>query len=163
MRLLRNPALYVGHLLVALIGTAILAYPLQRMFYCHAVAAMVAREGIFNTVCGVAIGFGMYRTWRWRPAVWVWIVPTIWFAFGVLVVSSSTHKQGSGGGLWYGISGLDCVNGLTSFGCRVSILFTIPFVRSVAYSTGTTLGVRAFGTPASLNGEHAVTSAFPSD
>ena len=147
MRLFRYMALHCGHLLVAVIGTAIITTSFGKLFHPRSVAGVIAREWAMSIVCAAVIGLLMYRTWRWRPAIWVWIIPAVWFAFGTLMIWPSAHRQsvlGPGGGLWYEISGSACVNGIRDMGCRTFFAFTIPFVRAMAYSIGALAGFRLF-------------------
>jgi hypothetical protein len=145
MRLLRCIALYFGHLLVAVIGTAMITTSLGKMFHPKSLAGIISKEWVLSILCATVIGLLMYRTWRWRPAVWVWIVPAVWLAFGVLMLLPSAYSHSvlvSGSGLWYQLSGSDCAHRVSQFGCRNFFLFTVPFIRSVAYSFGTLVGIR---------------------
>ena len=77
MRLLRYMALHCAHLLVAVIGTAMITTSFGKLFHPRSVAGVIAREWAMSIVCAAVIGLLMYRTWRWRPAIWVWIIGTI--------------------------------------------------------------------------------------
>src|SRR5450755_4222921 len=146
MRLLRYMALHCGHLLVAVIGTALVT-SFGKLFHPRSVTGVIATEWAMSIVCAAVIGLLMYRTWRWRPAIWVWIIPAVWFAIETFMIWPSAHRQsvlGPGGGLWYEISGSACVNGIRDRGCRAFFVFTIPFIRAVAYSIGTFAGFWLF-------------------
>ena len=154
MRLLRNIALYCGHLFVAVIGTAIITVSLGKLLHARSISGTIAKEWVLSIVCAAVVGLLMYRTWRWRPAIWAWIVPAVWFLFGFLMILPMAHRQSvlwTGGGVWYEVSGSACVNGVRDRGCMMFFLFTIPFIRSVAYSLGTVAGFGLFAGHNQLN------------
>ena len=143
MRLIRNIGLYLGHMLTALIGTAILSTPIEKMSRSTSVAGILWKELILSIVCAGLIGFLVYRTWRSRIGIWVWILPAGWLALHIL--SSLTHPHSAltqSGGLWAQIFGFDCIERLAETRCRDFFLFTVPFIRSISYSLGTLVGIR---------------------
>ena len=147
MRLFRYMALHCGHLLVAVIGTAMITRSFGKLLHPRSVGGVIAGEWAMSIVCAAVIGLLMYRMWRWRPAIWVWIIPAVWLALGTFMIWPSAHRQsvlGPGGGLWYEINGSACVNGIRDRGCRTFFGFTIPFIRAVAYSIGTIAGFWLF-------------------
>jgi len=145
MKLIRSVGLHIGHLLTALIGTAILSIPLERILPPRTIAGVISKEWIVSIVCAGTIGFLTYRTWRSEIGLWIWILPAAWFAIGVLLLRPTLRSQSAlspNHGLWYEISGLSCVGGLREIGCRVFFLQTTPFIRSAAYSIGTLIGMQ---------------------
>ena len=154
MKLLRSIGLYLGHLLTALIGTAILRFPLEKILRQRSISGVIWREWILSIVCAGLIGFLTYRTWRSKIGMWVWALPTAWFGFGVLMLLGTIHAQSAlspNHGLWYEISGQSCAAGMVEIGCRVFFLCTIPLLRSTGYSVGTLIGWRLVG-----RGSHAL-------
>jgi hypothetical protein len=73
----------------------------------------------------------MWRTWRSRVAFWTWVLPTLWFGFGVKLILAIGQ-----GPLLFQFSGEACVDGVRSIGCINWFVFSIPLVRSVFYSLG---------------------------
>jgi hypothetical protein len=122
---LRFFGLLLLNLIVAVIGTAVLEATLGRMIPAHTVLAIFWKEIAVSVVCATLIGFGMWRTWRSDAAKWTWVVPLLWFVFGLLVLG-----RGIWGPLWFG-SATNVAAEMRSF-----FLFTLPLVRAVAYCIG---------------------------
>jgi hypothetical protein len=60
------------------------------------------------------------------------------------VLSSTTQSVfAANNGVWYQFSGLGCGNGIRALECRNFFLFTVPFIRGVAYSFGAFISERA--------------------
>jgi hypothetical protein len=143
MRLIRNVGLYLGHLLNALIGTAIVTTPIWKFNHPASVAGILWQETIISICCAALIGFGVYMWRRSKIGAWIWTLPTVWFAFHALSVLSLAHSQSvlvPTGGLWPQIFGFDCTDKAAVTYCRNFFEFTVAFVRSVAYSLGTVGG-----------------------
>lgn len=150
MRALRWAGLYLGHLLTALFVTAMLTVEIGRLHRPHTALGVVQKESILSIVCAGAIGLLMYRTWKWRGALWVWVLPTLWFGVNILL----TMKRF--GGPWYYLSGLACSEGFARpSSCSEWFLATIPFIRAVAYSLGTVAGMYFFRDQPALLGTGA--------
>jgi hypothetical protein len=148
-RLARGVGWFFAHTLAALIGTAILSTPISRMSRPASVAGILWKELFISVICACLIGFLMYRTQKSKVGIWVWILPTAWFALHILSLLMSAHSQSAltqNSGLWREIWGFDCIERLTQPRCRSFFLFTVPFIRSVAYSLGIMVGIR-FVTP----------------
>lgn len=136
MKMLRNGGLFTVHLAIAVFGTTLLSLGIGKAIHPRSVTATATMAWLLTTLVGVALGFIVYRTWRWKPAVWVWVPLGLVFAL-VLVTTRSAP-----GGSWYWISGLACGQGerigCMDFGCA------LVFLSSAAYSTGSLLGARLF-------------------
>ncbi len=144
MRALRWAGLYLGHLLTALFITAMLTLEIGRLHRPRTGLGVVQKEWILSILCAGVIGLVMYRTWKWRGALWVWTLPAVWFALIALALVQR-------GGAWNHLSGLACAESLDPAICREFFLTTIPFIRAVAYSLGTLAGMYLFrGRPALL-------------
>ncbi len=129
MRVLKFSGLLLVNLVVAVIGTAILDTAFQGAISSHSVAAMVWKELFFSIVCAGFIGFGMWRTWRNSAAKWIWVLPAVWFVFGFLTIAGH-------GDVWGRLSGFGSESVLSAPDVRSFFLFTVPLVRTVAYSVG---------------------------
>jgi hypothetical protein len=146
MKLLRFAGLYLTHLLTALFITAIVTTAIERAYRPRTALGTVQREWILSIACAAAIGLLMFRTWKWRPAMWVWVLPTLWFGLNILLLMNRF------GGAWYYLSGVACAEGFARpSSCIEWLLATIPFIRTIAYSLGTLAGAYLFaGRPALL-------------
>lgn len=114
------------NVVVAVIGTAVLEATLGRIIPAHTVTAIFWKEIAVSVACATLVGFGMWRTWRSEAAKWTWVVPLLWFAFGLSVFA--------GHGIWGPLSFGSANNVAAEI--RSFFLFTIPLVRAVAYSVG---------------------------
>jgi hypothetical protein len=147
MKIFRWTGLYVGHLLTAVVVTAVITTEMERVHRPRTALGVVEREWILSIACAAVIGMLMFRTWKWRPALWVWILPGFWFGVYVLL---TINRQG---GPWYYLSGLACTEGFSRPGsCTEFFLATIPFIRTVAYSLGTLAGAYLFASESALLG-----------
>ena len=155
MSVLRKVGVFLGHLLVAWLGTAILTAPIAMAYHPASVAGVLWRELILSVFGGGLIGFGMYRTWRSKIGLWSWTLPTVLFAFHALSVwlINSQSALVPTSGLWYRMFGFNCVNQVSGMRCVPFFIFTIPLVRALAYSLGTLVGVRFAKLPASTVAE----------
>ena len=136
------------HTMVAILGTAVLDTVFGKAIHPHSLAAILWKEWILSLACGGFIGFFMWRTWRVSAAMWVWILPGLWFALRFLsaLLASQSHSALIGGGLWGQFSGAACDGGTRALGCINFLVFTIPFVRGVSYSVGALLASRVIKT-----------------
>lgn len=85
---------------------------------------------------------------RVSAAMWVWILPSLWFALRFLpaLFASQSHSALIGGRLWGQFSGAACEGGTRALGCINFFVFTIPFVRGVLYSVGALFASRVIQT-----------------
>ena len=144
LKLLRRAGIFLGHLLVALIGTAVLSTEIVKAHRPASVAGILWEEFIVSICCAGLIGFGMYRTWRSKTGAWVWTLPTAFFAFHAFSVLSLAHGQSvlaETRGVWSQIFGFNCIDQIAVTHCRDFFEFTVAFIRSVAYSLGSLVGI----------------------
>src|SRR5205807_1356761 len=96
-------------------------------------AAVLWKEWTLSLVCAVFVGFFMWRTSRTNAAMWVWVLPSLWFCLNLVLVLSASRGNSVlvGGGLWRQLSGAACADGLVALGCRKFFVVTIPFIRGV--------------------------------
>lgn len=76
---------------------------------------------------GLAAGFAITRLLPSRFAVWVWVLPFVFFCFGAMLVA---HPVGSRLNYMFGDT---CK---PAEGCFYQILFTLPFLASTGYASG---------------------------
>jgi hypothetical protein len=125
-RRLRFLGLVLLNLLIAIAGTAILDTAIWKLVPAHSLGAILYKELILSVACAGLIGFGMWRVWRSEAAKWTWVLPILWFAFGLL--TAARH------GIWGPLSVRLTAN--VAAETRGFFLFTIPLTRAVAYSVG---------------------------
>lgn len=83
-----------------------------------------------QAVAGIILGFLVERIVGSRSALWVWILPGLFFSFGALVI---VHPESS------------IVVHLLGSGCKPAqhcfdqLLFTLPFIASLGYTSGAVL------------------------
>jgi hypothetical protein len=135
MKLIRNIGLYLGHLLTAVFGTAILSTGFGRLFHPTSIMGVIWKEWILDILLAGLLGILAYRISRSKVAVWIWILPTVWLGLRLLSLVSTLGGRGQTA-LWYEVSGGDCVHGIRDMGCANFFLFAIPFIRLLAYSIG---------------------------
>ena len=135
----RVALMYIGDLLSAVIGTAVLESIIwQFLGRGSSLSAMTVRELMLSSVIAFLIGAA---GWALRPrttAMWVWTVPAALLS----TVIVAFYVRGSGGVLQAGQAHLLSYLGLDTIGVQsykrftTFFVFVIPAVRGVAYSVG---------------------------
>ena len=124
---LRFLGLLLVNVLVAVIGTAILDTGISRAIPSHTIVAVLWKEMALSIVCATLIGFGMWRTWRSEAAKWTWVIPLLWFVFGLFAFA--------GRGI-FGPLPFSSASNAGAAEMRSFFAFTIPLIRAIAYSVG---------------------------
>jgi hypothetical protein len=135
---LKKKAQATGHLLlgtvIAVFGPAIVESPLNRTLHPHSAYVIVAREWIESIVLAAALGFLVSRLWKSDMNRLAFVLPSaLWLAGFVLGINS--------GHVVARFSGSQCAKELGGPGCKDFFVFTIPFVRAVAYSAAALIAV----------------------
>ena len=94
------------------------------------------KECVVDMICATMLGFGMYRVLRTPAAKWVWVLPSVWFAFGFL-----TRR----GDVFGGLLGQRTV--LAPPDPKNFIVFTVPLFRACFYSAGAYISSRLSSVP----------------
>lgn len=144
-RPLRFFGLLILHLIVALVGTAILEHTIWKVIPSHSVMAVLWKEWTLSITIAASIGFLTRCKWQDEAAKWTWLLPALWFGLRWIVALGS-------GGAWSQLSGSGCANG-SQVECSNFFVFTIPFIRGTSYSLGVyvcSLIQRAQGPSASI-------------
>ena len=129
LRGLKFCGLVAVHIVIALLGTAILESSLHRIFRPNSIATVLWKELILSATIAFGLGFSVQRLWQNTAAKWAWVLPALWFGFGTLLTVGH-------GAIFSQITGTACENGLGDPQCRRWFLFTIPLLRTGFYSVG---------------------------
>ena len=121
---IRNTALWLLNLFVALFGTAVVETPLSRLFHPHTITDVIVRTYALSALIAFVLGFFVYRHWKPSMAKWVGLAGLCWFLFGMFL---SVGR----GSLWNQLSGTACEYRLQATGCRNYFVFTLPALRTV--------------------------------
>jgi hypothetical protein len=121
---------FLGHLgsatLAAGVMGVILSFTLPRVF----------KEPLlpFALIAGVIMGYLVNRNMRDLTARWVWIIPLVWLAYGILdstrFYSTAWSHQSRFADIWDNFFGTRC----SGSECMNEFLFTAPFLSSISYS-----------------------------
>jgi hypothetical protein len=132
---IRTWATVAVNTLIAVFGTAVAESPVAHVFRPQTGLGVIRREWITSVVVAGALGFLVQRSLKVGGGKWSWILPSVFFLLGVLLDFRSSAALGL-------FSGHDCAMDLGSIGCRDFLLFTVPFIRGLAYSAGAVLAGR---------------------
>jgi hypothetical protein len=124
------------HVLIAIIGSAIAEGAIWKIVPAHSVMGVLWKECVFDILCATILGFGMYRVLRTSAAKWVWLLPSVWFAFGFL-----TRR----GDVFAGLLGQRSVLGPPD--TKSFFAFTVPLFRACFYSAGAYISSRLSSAP----------------
>ena len=136
IRALRFLGLLLIHTVIAIVGSAIAEGAIWKMVPSHSVVGVLWKEWFFSTICATSIGFGMWRALRTSAAKWAWVLPAVWFAFGLL----ARH-----GDVWGGLFGQRSV--LVAPDTKSFYAFAVPLFRASFYSSGACASSRLSSAP----------------
>jgi|SRR5215470_10275303 len=125
-RTLRFVLFLIVHTAIAIIGTAIVEHAIWRLVPAHSIVGILWKECILSAICATAIGFGVCRIWQTSSTKWAWVLPAVWFTFGLL-----TRR----GDVWGGLFGLHS-DVLGAPDTRAFFAFTVPLLRAAFFSLG---------------------------
>jgi hypothetical protein len=151
---LRFCGLLVLNFLVSLMAPAALQSIVWGLIPAHTAATVLWKIWTLSIGLAAVIGFGMWRTWHSNAAKWTWTLPSIWLAVAVLAFigagQSSVFSPSPTSQIGSLFSGRECVYDNSAVGYRYFYLFTIPFIRGVAYSAGAFVSSRIFNRSATI-------------
>jgi len=140
-QLLRIAGAFVLNLAFAVLGPAVIessiwtALPRASSF-----TGIEAKEWFLSLTGAALLGFFISRRWRSRTAVWVWIVPALFFALGALAYSGRGKNSALvDNGFWKHFFAPDCFE---KSNCRDYFVFTVPAARAAAYSVAAWMSLR---------------------
>jgi len=140
-QLLRVAGVFILNLAAAVLGPGAIessvwtALPRASSF-----TAIEAKEWLLGLTAAALLGFFISRRWPSRSAVWVWIIPVLFFALGALAYSGRRiNSVLVDDGFWKDFFAPDCSE---KSSCRDYFVFTIPAARAVVYSVAARLSLR---------------------
>ena len=125
---------FLLNLCIALFGTAMIESSIwSQIGHARSLSEVEIRSWFLNSTIAALLGFFVCRRWRTKSAMWVWILPAAFFAFRVLLYSTSrSNSLLVGSSLPQHFFAPKCVNDTAE--CRDFLIFTISAARTVAYS-----------------------------
>jgi hypothetical protein len=131
LRILKFASFVVIHLIIAVIGTAILDTSLHRRLAtpCHSFSTIIWTECLLSIVCAIGLGFSVWRIWPNSAAKYTWVPATAWFAIGFVATLGRNEVLGRlfpfGSGASFGPAEI-----------RSFFAFSVPLIRAICYSLG---------------------------
>jgi hypothetical protein len=144
---LRKVGLYLGHVATALIGTAIIASPMWKLHRPRSVSGALWQDIVTGFVCAAFLRLIATKISRERLGVWVWVAIVPFFILHIvstLAGGSADSVLAPAHDIWARIFGFDCIDERYVGQCGNFFEFTVPLVRTVAYSLGAVIGFQAF-------------------
>jgi hypothetical protein len=129
----------IVNVVIAIFGTAIFETAVGKLFRPHSLSGWLWKEWTLSIVCAACLGLAVHRIWKTSAAKWTWVLPSFWFLIRIVPALLSTTDHSvlvADNGIWFQFFGLGCSNGFRALQCLNFFVFTIPFVRAVAYSLG---------------------------
>ncbi len=130
-RFIRAGALIVGHLLTAMLGTAILDSEIYHLFHPPTLAGSVRLEDGLSASIAFGLGYVVFYKWESRFSLWIWLIGAFWFGQQAIRAYFDPGLHGETI-FWEFVS--------PKFGGRERLenwlTYTIPLVRTVFYSAG---------------------------
>lgn len=108
-----------------------------RLYHGASSSALLMKDYMLNAAIAFALGYFVYRRWRFESAKWVWIAGFCSFAIRATIFWISQHGplnaiHGSTS-LYWEMSGVGC---LSDRSICSEMVYTFPFLRTVFYSAG---------------------------
>ena len=129
LRALKFLGSLILHLLVALIGTAMLEHALWKIVPTHSGTAVIWKESIMSILFAVLIGFGMWRMWRSTAGKWIWVPAVGWFALVGIALAGRGY-------VWGQFVGVGDGSDVRTADLMTFVAFTVPLIRTISYSVG---------------------------
>jgi hypothetical protein len=129
---------YIGHLIVAIIGTVIIETALWPILGKPSSPNGVGlKEFLMSAVISFALG-AVNSLWRQsRTAIWIWVAPVALLLFrAVLFETASQRSLVEGSDTIWIFFGIDMSKGVARMAMANYYAFIIPTVRTVGYSIG---------------------------
>ncbi len=131
---LRNVGVLLCHVLLAVIGTAIIEGPFVRVKY--PIADAVVRQDYISASAAFCLGYSIQRIWKTPSSKWMWLLGLAWVVQRAIAIILEQPMQlpSSPVSLLTYFSGIQCEADVRS--CNDWSGYTIPFIRAAFYSAG---------------------------
>jgi len=93
LRGLKFSGLLAVHIVIALLGTAVLESSLHRTIRPNSIATVLWKEWILSAAIAFGLGFSGQRLWQNTAAKWAWVLPALWFGFGTLLAVGGENAK----------------------------------------------------------------------
>jgi hypothetical protein len=131
VRFFRDVGEFLLNFVIAIIGTAIMESSLsQRLGHPHSVSEVLTRAWLFGPIIAALLGLFVGRRWFPKTAAWIWLLAAALFAFRALLYKASGASVLNP--FWGHFFAPDCL--IDRHACTDFFVFTIPLVRTAAYS-----------------------------
>jgi hypothetical protein len=121
---------YVGHLGSATLAAGVISVILEILLP----RGTSASFSLSPLLAGAIMGYLVNRKMRDLSARWVWIIPLVWLVYGIQDATGSFSQawahESLSAYIWDNFFGTHC----SGTECLNKLLFTAPFLSSVAYS-----------------------------
>jgi hypothetical protein len=130
----------VVNVFVALFGVAILQTAFGAILHPHSVQSALWKASGLSLVFALILGGLIYRFFKPATARWVWVVCTLWLLGRALLFLGAGFSFGY---VWKQMSASICISTPAMPTCGANFfVFTIPFIRGIAYSAGALIVAR---------------------
>jgi hypothetical protein len=129
IRLLRETGLFVFHLFIALMGTAVVESSIFPLIRGDTPRMFLFQANLLNASIAFAWGYFVYWRWQTAPAKWIWVAGLLWFGQRLLLHA----KYGS---MVWEMSGIGCAEDHDPSACESFLVYTLLALRVVSYSAG---------------------------
>jgi len=131
-RILKFATFVAIHLVIAVIGTAILDTSLRRRLAAplYSFSGIIWTESLLSIVFAMALGFGVWRVWHNSAGKYTWVPAVAWLVIGFL----STLGRSD---IWGRFFSFGSGGGIRPAEMRTFFAFTVPLIRAACYSLGT--------------------------
>ena len=132
----RTVGMFLLHGTFALLGPALVDSLVHRVVRVSSASDIIIRVWAVSVLCAFFTALFMTPALRSKTALWVWVVPTLWFGLGLIARENSIPQGVFRETLFTHFSGAACANALDPRACRDFFLFSLTLIRAASYSAG---------------------------
>ena len=137
----RSGGLFLLHALFAVSGPELVGDVVHKFVRVSSGNDIIIRVWAVSVACAFLTALFMTPALRSKTALWVWVLPAVWFALGVMARSNSLSRGVFGESLFAHFSGSTCASTLDTQACRDFLVFSVTLIRTGAYSAGAFLSL----------------------
>ncbi len=120
--------------LFAVFGTAAVDAIFSRLYRPHSGTTAIVKAWSLDSTVAAVLGLILRYSRKDRMGTWAWLIPT------TILICKALSYTSSFDAFFAHFSGRDCGIELQGISCTDFFIFTIPFIRGVAYSLASRLG-----------------------